>query len=85
MTKHYSHQNTGTCSKRVEFDLTDGKIFNVRFIGGCPGNTLGLAALLEGMDAKEAAERMKGILCGYKETSCPDQLSDAILEALAEN
>lgn len=55
MTKHYSHQNTGTCSKRVEFDLTDGKIFNVRFIGGCPGNTLGLAALLEGMDAKEAA------------------------------
>ncbi len=84
MTKHYIHQNTGTCSKRVEFDLTDGKISGVRFVGGCPGNTLGLAALLEGMDAEEAARRMEGIRCGYKETSCPDQLAKAIREALSE-
>ena len=81
----FSHINHGTCSRSVSFDI-DGerKLRNVEFSGGCSGNTQGICRLAEGMDAAEAMERMSGIRCGYKPTSCPDQLAEAIKQALEE-
>ena len=72
----------GVCSRRINFTIEDGKLHNVRFTDGCNGNTKGLGALLEGMDARDAMERLQGIRCGMKSTSCPDQLSKALEEAL---
>ena len=85
MTKHYVHQNRGTCSRQVEFDLIDGKVCNVQFTGGCSGNTQGVAALVEGMSADDAIRRMFGIRCGFRPTSCPDQLAEAIRAALEQD
>ena len=73
---------SGVCSRSVEFELKDNRVCNVRFEGGCSGNTQGVSRLVEGMDAKEAISRMKGIRCGFKNTSCPDQLAQALEEAL---
>ena len=70
------------CASAVSFDLVDGKITGARFTGGCSGNTQGVCALVEGMDAKEAIKRLSGIRCGFKPTSCPDQLAKALQEAL---
>ncbi len=78
----YKHKNKGTCSSQVQFDIESGKVHNVTFSNGCDGNLSGIAALIEGMDAVEAVKKLKGIRCGYKSTSCPDQLSQAIEEAL---
>ncbi len=78
----YKHKNKGTCSSQVQFDIESGKVHNVAFSNGCDGNLSGIAALIEGMDAVEAVKKLKGIRCGYKSTSCPDQLSQAIEEAL---
>lgn len=78
----YTHRNSGTCSSQVQFEIEDGKIHNVVFTGGCNGNLKGIAALIEGMDAAEAVRRLKGLTCGFKSTSCPDQLSRAIEEAI---
>ena len=72
----------GTCASQISFDLIDGKIYNVTFTGGCNGNLKGIAALVEGQDAKEVVARLEGIQCGFKSTSCPDQLSKALKEAL---
>lgn len=73
----------GVCSSAIEFEL-DGekKIHNVKFQGGCSGNTQGVAKLVEGMDAEEVIRRLDGIRCGHRPTSCPDQLSRAVKEAL---
>lgn len=71
----------GTCSKRIDFEIEDGKLHNVSFLGGCSGNTQGICALVEGMPAAEAVERLQGIRCGSKPTSCPDQLARAIIAA----
>ena len=71
----------GVCSSAIEFDVKDNKITNVHFIGGCSGNTQGVAALVEGMDADEVVRRLEGIQCGSKPTSCPDQLVKALHEA----
>lgn len=79
-----SYTPSGVCSRKIEFELTDGKLHNIRFTGGCNGNAQGLARLAEGMDAEEAARRLEGIKCGFKPTSCPDQLSRAIRKALEE-
>lgn len=79
----YTHKNKGTCSRGVSFELIDGKVHNVQFDGGCNGNTQGVAALVEGMDAEEAIRRMDGIRCGFRGTSCPDQLAQGLKEALA--
>ena len=73
----------GVCSSAIEFDVKDNKITNVHFIGGCSGNTQGVARLVEGMEAEEAIRRLEGIRCGVRPTSCPDQLSKALKEALA--
>lgn len=84
MTKHFVFTPKGVCSRSIEFDITDNLIHNVRFTGGCAGNTQGVAALIEGMDAEEAIRRLSGIRCGFKSTSCPDQLSEAIRQCLSE-
>ena len=73
----------GTCSRFIDFDLEDGIIKNVVFTGGCNGNLKGIGALVEGMDAEEAIKRLTGIRCGFKATSCPDQLAKALEAAIA--
>ena len=78
----YSYKTRGTCSSQIDFDINGDVITNVAFTGGCNGNTQGVARLVEGMDAKEAISRMEGIRCGFKPTSCPDQLAKALKEAL---
>ena len=80
----YEYTTRGTCARKILFDLEDGKVRNVRFVSGCSGNTQGVAALVEGMDAKEVIARVKGIRCGAKPTSCPDQLAQALEQALAQ-
>ena len=80
---HYEHQNRGTCSRSILFDIEDGKIKNVQYIGGCNGNLKGISALVEGMDIDEVIARLEGTTCGGKPTSCPDQLAQALKEVKA--
>ena len=84
MTKHIEYKTKGTCSRGLIIDVEDGVITSCKFIGGCAGNTQGVAALVKGMKVEEAIERLGGIRCGLKSTSCPDQLARALSEALAE-
>ena len=77
----YTYKTRGVCSRKITFSLEDGKVRNVFFDGGCNGNGKGVAALVEGMDVDEAISRMKGIRCGMKNTSCPDQLAQALEQA----
>lgn len=79
-----TYTTRGTCSRLINLEIGDDrKVTNVEFIGGCDGNTKGIAKLVKGMDAEEAANRLAGIRCGYKPTSCPDQLAQALREALS--
>ena len=71
-------KTTGTCSSEIIFDIENKTIKDVHFEGGCPGNAIGLASLIQGMNVDEAITRMQGIICGDKETSCPDQLAQAL-------
>lgn len=81
----YKYIPHGVCSRQINLEIdNDCKIRNVEFIGGCAGNTQGIASLIEGMDANEAIKRLKGIDCRGRGTSCPDQLATAIQEALKE-
>ena len=77
----YTYKTKGTCSRSILFDVVDGKVQNVQFIGGCNGNLKGIAALVEGMDADEVIARVQGVTCGMKKTSCPDQLAQALIAA----
>lgn len=78
-----THKNVGTCSREVSFDIDEnGIVSNVEFIGGCNGNLKGIAALCEGQRADEVIKRLSGIRCGFKNTSCPDQLSHALREVV---
>ncbi len=77
----YTYKTKGTCSQEIRFELVDGKIRNVSFLGGCNGNLKGIGSLVEGMDADEVVARIEGICCGSKATSCPDQLAQAIKAA----
>ncbi len=81
----YNYTTKGVCSRQISFDIEDGKIKNVSFVGGCNGNLKGISALVEGSDAEDIIKRLRGTKCGMKETSCPDQLAAAIEAALAEN
>ena len=72
----------GVCSRAIDIELEGEIIRSVRFTGGCAGNTRGVAALIEGMNVHEAIKRLSGIRCGFKPTSCPDQLAKALQEAL---
>ena len=80
---HYTYRCKGTCAQAIELDIEDGKLHNVVFYGGCDGNHKGIVKLVEGQDAAEVADRIAGTTCGYRPTSCPDQLSCAIRAALA--
>lgn len=80
----YQYKTKGTCSQMIYFDVEDNKVKNVQFIGGCNGNLKGIAALVEGMDVDTAIARIEGITCGFKKTSCPDQLAQALKEAKAQ-
>jgi uncharacterized protein (TIGR03905 family) len=83
--KHIQYTPTGVCSKVINFDLSeDGKIYNLKFTGGCPGNLSAISKLLEGADAKHAAEILANNTCGPRQTSCADQLSKAILSSLKD-
>ena len=72
----------GVCSKEISFDYENGKMYNLKFVGGCPGNLKAIGKLCEGRDMKEIATLLKGNTCGNKETSCADQLANAILEVI---
>ena len=78
----YSYTPRGVCSTKIEFSLEDGLLHDVRFTGGCPGNLQAIGKLLEGTDARRAAEILRGNTCGFKATSCADQLAKAIDQAL---
>ena len=79
---HHTYKTKGTCSTQIDFDIEDNKIKNVVFIGGCNGNLKAVSKLVEGKNAQEIADLLKGNTCGPKPTSCADQLSKAITEAL---
>ena len=80
--KSISYTPEGVCSRRIDIETEGDKITKVKFMGGCAGNTQGVARLLEGMTVDEAIERLEGIRCGFKPTSCPDPLARALEEAL---
>ena len=79
---NYTHKNNGTCSSRVDCSIVDGKLHNVKFVGGCDGNTKAVAKLLEGMDAERAVEILKGNQCGFRGAFCADQLAIGVENAL---
>ncbi len=79
--KNFSYRTKGTCSREIRFDLDGNIVKNVQFIMGCSGNTQGVARLVEGMDADELINRLEGIDCGGRGTSCPDQLVKAVRAA----
>ncbi len=83
--KNYEFKTKGVCARQISFAIKDGKLYDVRFYGGCPGNTAAIGKLLEGTDAKRAVSILKGNDCGGKGTSCADQLAIAVSEALKEN
>lgn len=78
------YKTKGVCSQEIHLELDGNKIKHVEFIGGCSGNTQGVSRLVEGMDAQEAISRLEGIRCGFRPTSCPDQLATALKKALAQ-
>ena len=79
-----TYKTQGVCSQKIDFEIVDNKVTNVRFLGGCNGNTQGVARLVEGMDVQDAISRLSGIQCGFRGTSCPDQLAKALTKALEE-
>jgi len=78
--EHVSFNPKGVCSIKIDFDVEDGKLYNVQFLGGCNGNLKAIGRLVEGKDAKEVADILRGNTCGMKPTSCADQLARAIDE-----
>ncbi len=78
----YTYNTLGTCSRLIDFEIQDGVIKNVVFTGGCNGNLQGIARLVEGMTPTQAISKLEGIHCGNKPTSCPDQLAQALKQAL---
>ena len=73
-----TYRPKGVCSQLMDIDVEDGKIESVKVTGGCSGNLQGISSLLKGMDVDEAISRMEGIRCGFKSTSCPDQIAQAL-------
>jgi len=76
----YSYEPKGVCAKKINFEIVDNIIMSVVFIGGCPGNALGVSTLLKGMEVQAAIKKLRGITCGDKTTSCPDQFAIALEE-----
>jgi uncharacterized protein TIGR03905 len=82
--QNYSCQPKGICAKQITFGIEDNKLHNVKFYGGCPGNTSAISKLLEGREASEAISILKGNDCGGRGTSCTDQLATAVEQALKQ-
>ena len=83
--KHYEYQTSGVCSKAIVFDIDDQQqVHNAQFIGGCPGNTVGVSLLSEGHKASELINMLKDVKCGYKNTSCPAQFAMPFHRLLAK-
>ena len=83
MKKNFEFHPQGTCCKLMNFSIEDGKLVDVQFYGGCHGNLQGIAALVKGMPCQEIIQRLQGIRCGNKMTSCPDQFSKGLQEAMS--
>lgn len=81
----YTYNTKGVCSRKIEIEMDPetNTIKNVNFVGGCPGNLLGISHLVENSDAEDIITRLKGTKCGFKQTSCPDQLAQALEDILA--
>ena len=79
---NYEYTPVGVCSRKIYLEVNDGKVENIEFVGGCNGNLKGLAELVKGMDVEDVIERLEGITCGAKPTSCPAQLAEALKEIL---
>lgn len=77
----YTYRTKGTCSRSITFDIEDGVVRNVQFEGGCNGNLKGIGAIVDGMKVEDVIDKLSGIRCGFKSTSCPDQLAHALMEA----
>ena len=77
----YTYRTKVTCSRSITFDIEDGVVRNVRFEGGCNGNLKGIGAIVDGMKVEDVIDKLSGIRCGFKSTSCPDQLAQALMEA----
>lgn len=77
---HKTYKTKGVCSVQIDFDIENNKIYNLKYTGGCNGNLKGISALVEGQDVDQVKEKLKGIKCGFRETSCPDQLAKALEE-----
>ena len=80
-----TYKTRGTCSRAIEYQVENGVVTECHFVGGCMGNTQGVAALVKGMAVEEAIKRLKGIQCGFRGTSCPDQLATALEQYLSGN
>ena len=78
----YEYTTKGTCSRQIIFEIEDGKVKNVQYIGGCNGNLKGIGKLVEGIEVAEVIARLEGTTCGMKNTSCPDQLAQALKQAI---
>lgn len=81
----YTYKTKGVCSREIKFEVKNDKVTELSFIGGCDGNLQGLSRLVEGLDVNDAIKKLKGIDCGGRGTSCPDQLSRALEEFVAKN
>ena len=85
MKRTITYKTQGTCSRAIEIELDGDTVESVKFIGGCDGNTHGIASLVAGMNINDVIKRLEGIRCGFKRTSCPDQLANALKAALEQN
>ena len=85
MTNKFTFYPQGVCSMMIEIELEDDIIKDVVFTGGCNGNLSGISKLIKGMKAEDVVEKLEGTTCGFKDTSCPDQLSKALKQAMAQN
>lgn len=81
----YEYKTKGTCSQRIFFEIEDGILKNVQFVGGCNGNLQGISSLVDGMAVQDVISKIEGIRCGMKPTSCPDQLAAALKEAISKS
>lgn len=78
---HYNYKTSGVCSQNISFDVEDGVVKNVKYVGGCNGNLQGIGRLVDGMKVEDVIAKLEGVKCGFRTTSCPDQLAKALKEA----
>ena len=81
---HYTYQPKGVCARKIDFDISDGVVSNVQFVGGCNGNLKAISKLVDGMKVEEIEDKLLGNTCGFKPTSCADQLAKAVRKAYNE-